>query len=465
MNPKHECITQLDSIFYPDSVAIIGLPRGFKAGKLFLMALQDQKFPGPIYPVHPEAKEIDGLKAYPSVVDIPGPVDLAIILVPHHMTIPIVKECVAKKVKGAVLFTAGYKETGTENGKNLEAELTKIAQSSEIRLFGPNCMGIYVPESGLSFFPGLSRKPGSVGFISHSGSLANLLGRIAPDKGIFFSKAISLGNECDITSADMLTYLENDPDTRVIGVYLENVANGPHFLDALKHASMKKPVLLWKVGLTPEGQKAATSHTGAMASRKQIWEAVVRQGGAIPIKGFDLMADALMGFSMLPGDIGDRVAILSGPGGMAVAAADACGEAGLKLAEISDQTRTELSRFVPETGTSLSNPVDVGMTASIDMNIYIQAARLLAADPGVDIVVVIGIGVSRETNELYTNSMIRIRQEFDTPFLIVNIPGLETDFVKTFCQAGIPFFETVERAIAVCAMVRRYHTWVSKRRK
>ena len=457
MKKTHKLVEQLDAIFHPESVAIIGLPRGFKAGKLFLMALLDLKYAGRIYPVHPKAKEIDGLKAYQRIDKIPGTVDLAIILVPHHQALPIVKACAAKGVKGAILFTAGYKETGTDEGRKLEEALTHVAKSSGMRLFGPNCMGLYVPESGISFFPGLSKKSGPVGFISHSGSLANILGRIAPQKGIYFTSAVSLGNECDISSADMLTYLGNDPKTRVIGAYLESIRNGPYFLEALKKASEKKPVLLWKVGLNPEGQKAATSHTGALASQRHIWEAVIRQGGAVSVKGFDFLTDALMGFSMLPDNIGDRIAILSGPGGMAVAAAEACGDEGLTLATLSEKTRLELSDFVPQTGTSLSNPVDVGLTASLEMEIYIRAARVLAADPGVDAVFVIGVGLDRKTNELYTESTIQARRESGKPFAVINIPGFDADLAQTFCQAGIPFFETTERAMSVYAMVWRYH--------
>jgi acyl-CoA synthetase (NDP forming) len=197
-----------------------------KTGRLFLMALLDQGYPGHIYPVNPQAKEIDGLKAYPSVASIPGAVDLAIVLVPHDRTLSVIQECAAKGVKGAVLFTAGYKETGTDEGKALEEELVRVARSSGMRLIGPNCMGFYCPKTGLSFFPRLSREPGPVGIISHSGSLANILGRIAPQRGIRFSKVVSLGNECDLTSTDFLMYLARDPDTLLIGIYLEGISRG-----------------------------------------------------------------------------------------------------------------------------------------------------------------------------------------------------------------------------------------------
>ena len=179
MTPDPKLISRLNTLFNPESVAIVGLPRGLKAGKLFLIALLDQGFAGKIYPVHPEASQIDGLKTYPSVTAIPDKVDLAIILTPREHTLAVVKDCAAKGVKGAVLFTAGYRETGTDEGRNLEETFVRIARKTGMRLFGPNCMGIYAPKSGLSFFPELSNQSGPVGFISHSGSLANILGRMA----------------------------------------------------------------------------------------------------------------------------------------------------------------------------------------------------------------------------------------------------------------------------------------------
>lgn len=459
MDETQELMTQLDALFHPRSVAVVGVPRGMKTGKLFLLALLDQGFPGPIYPVHPDAGEIEGLKAYPSISAIPGPVDLAIVLVPHHLSLSVIRECAAKGVKGAVLFTAGYKETGTDEGKALEEELVRIGRSSGMRLIGPNCMGLYSPKTGLSFFPRLSKEPGAVGVISHSGSLANILGRIAPQRGIRFSKVVSLGNECDLSSADFLIYLGSDPETHVIGAYLEGVKDGPRFLEALKRASLKKPVILWKLGLTPEGQRASASHTGALAGSREIWRGVVRQGGAVPVVGFEAWVDALMGFYLLPPGLGDRLAIISGPGGFAVSAAEACGSAGLKLAELSPETQSTLVKIIPPTGTSLRNPIDVGLTASLEMEIYIEAARAAASDPGVDGVVVVGMGLTPETNQEYTEAMIQARKDFQKPFVMVKIPGFDPILAQTFCQAGVPFFDTAERAMRTYAMVRRYRLW------
>lgn len=447
---------QMDSIFHPRSVAVVGVPREMKSGKFFLMALQDQHFQGKIYPVNPTADRIDGLRAYPSVSAIPDSVDLAIILVPHHNGLSVVTECAAKGVKGAVLFTAGYGETGTAEGKRLEEEIVRIARAADMRLIGPNCMGIYAPGSGLAFFPGLSRTPGTVGVVSNSGSLANILCRIAPQKGLYFSKVVSLGNECDLTSADFLAYLGEDPETQVIGAYLEGIKEGTAFLEAVRDISRHKPVILWKVGLTPEGERAAASHTGAMAGSAAVWQGVVRQSGAISIVGFEAWVDTMMGFSMLPDQLGDRIAIISGPGGLAVSAAEACGREGLKLADLTPETRTTLEQYVPPTGTSIRNPIDVGLTASLAMEIYIESARAVASDPGVDAVVVIGVGITEESNRLYTKSMIQAQHDYGKPFIIIDIPGFDPELSRGFLEAGIPFFETAERALRTYARVRRY---------
>ncbi|MFH1351053.1 MAG: CoA-binding protein [Pseudomonadota bacterium] len=452
-------IAQLDALLHPQSVAVVGVPRGMKTGKLYLMALLDQGFRGRIYPINPEAEEIEGLKAYPSVSAVPGKVDLAIILVPNNQALSVIQECAAKGVKGAVLFTAGYTETGTEEGKVLEQELVRVARSSGMRLIGPNGMGFYSPRSGLSFFPRLSREPGPVGIISHSGSLTNILGLTASQKGVRFSKVISLGNECDLGFGDFLTYLGRDQETGLIGCYIEGIKNGPSFLRALRGASLRKPVIVWKVGMTLEGSRAAASHTGALAGAGDIWGGVARQGGAVTVIGFGAWVDALMGFSMLPSYLGDRIGIVTGMGGLAVSAAEACGSEGLRLAALSDETRSSLAKFVPPTGTSLHNPIDAGLSAYLDVELYIQSARTLARDPGVDAVMVLGIGATPEANRHYSDSIIQIYQEYKKPFLMVGIPGFDPGFARKFCEAGVPFFESSERAMGTYALIRKYQLW------
>jgi acyl-CoA synthetase (NDP forming) len=463
MTSTEQMLRRIDEILHPRSVAVVGVPRGMKTGKLFFMALLDQGFSGEIYPVSPQAEEIDGFNAYTSVAAIPGPVDLAIVLVPQTLTLSVVKECAAKGVKGAVLFTAGYKELGTDEGRAQEEELVRVARSSGMRLIGPNCMGLYAPRSGLSFFPQLTREPGPVGLVSHSGSLANILCRTAPQRGVRFSKAISLGNECDLTSADFLLYLGSDAETHLIGAYIEGIKDGPRFFDALRAASLHKPVIVWKVGLTSAGAQAAASHTGALAGARDVWEGIVEQTGAVPVAGFEAWFDALMGFSMLPESLGDRIAIISGPGGLAVSAAEACADNGLRLAQLSQETRSALAEVVPAIGTSLRNPVDVGLTASLEIEIYIRSIQAVAADPAVDALVIIGAGLNPEANRLYTDAIVQEHRESGKAILMVNLPGFDSTYIPQFCNAGIPYFDSSERALKTYASVRRYQHWRKER--
>ena len=459
LEPNHSLISQIDALFHPRSIAIIGAPRGMKTGAVFLNGLLEQGFPGPIYPVNPLTEEIGGLKAYPGVQDIPGAVDLAIILVPSANALSVVKECAAKGIKGAVLFTSGFKETGTKEGQALEEAVVLEAHKAGMRLVGPNGMGLYCPKTGLSFFPGVSKEPGPVGIISHSGSLTNILGNIAPQKGIRFSKVISSGNDCDLTAADFITYLGHDTDTTVIGGYIEGIKDGPYFLRAIKQASLKKPVIIWKVGLTPEGSRASASHTGALSGSRKIWQAVESQSGAIPVVGFEAWADALMGFSLLPAGLGRKVAIISGPGGLAVSAAEALGNEGLGLASLSGQTQNRLNDFIPPTGTSLRNPVDVSLAAFFDRTMFKKSAEIVAADPDVDALVIIGGTLIPENDRNFLKDMVAVRQEMQKPLVMVRIPSRDPRLDRQFCEAGIPFFDSAERAVRAYALVYRYQRW------
>lgn len=465
MNNDNELIARLNALFHAESVAIVGVPRGMKVGKIFLTALLDQKYPGRIYPVHPKAEEIDGLKAYPSVSSIPGPVDLAIVLVPHTKSLDVVRECAAKGVKGAVLFTAGYGETGTPEGMALQEQVLRIAQASGMRLIGPNAMGFYVPSTGLSLFPKLSRKSGPVGIIANSGSLTNIIGRTALKWGLYFSKVVSMGNECDLTCTDFLRYMADDADTGLIGCYIEGIKDGPRFLKTLRMASLNKPVIIWKVGLTAAGSRAAASHTSALTGSGEIWQGVVRQGGVIPVSGYEAWVDALMGCAMLTSRLGDRLAIISGPGALAVGAAEACGNEGLGLAELSEKTKAKLAEFVPPTGTSLRNPIDVGLTAAINVDIYARCAEIVSLDSGVDSILVLGTGMTREDNEMYTETMIRASGEIPKPLIMVDVPGFDQVFAQELRQAGIPFFDSSERAMSTYAKIRNYQLWRDKRRE
>ncbi|MBU2511763.1 CoA-binding protein [bacterium] len=459
MFPDKSFFDQLNTLFNPESVAIVGLPREMKTGKLFLISLLDLDFKGTIYPVNPKTHEIDGLRTYPSVSAIPGKVDLAILLIPASHTKAVLMECAQKKVKGVVLFTAGYKETGSIEGAALEKELLAIARTSGMRLIGPNAMGLYNPKSGISFFPGLSKTSGSASLISHSGSLANLVCREGPNRGIFFNKAVSVGNECDLSSADFLDFFANDPEIGFIGSYIEGIKDKSGFFLSLKRASLKKPVIIWKMGLTSFGAKAANSHTGALSGDPIIWKGIVSQTGAISVFGFEQWLDAFMGFSLYPQNIGKRVAIISGPGAFGVSASEACGYEGLTLAELSSSTRETLKKIIPETGTSVSNPIDVGLTASLDIRFYREALQAALQDENVDAAFIIGIGLSEELNEEYVRSIITLYHEFKKPISVISMPGFEKKHEQELCRKGVPVFSSGERAMKTYAMVYSYWLW------
>jgi acyl-CoA synthetase (NDP forming) len=370
----------------------------------------------------------------------------------------VIEACARKGVKGAVIFTSGYGETG-QKGLALQQKIVRVARSGGMRLIGPNGMGLYAPDSGLSFFPELSRQTGNVGLVSHSGSLANILGRMASRKGLYFSKAVSIGNECDLSCPDFISYFAQDASVKVIGAYIEGIQDGPAFLSAVRNASLAKPVIIWKMGLTQAGARAAASHTGALAGSAEIWDAVARQAGVLSVHGFEAFLDALMAFSLLPDKVGRRMAIISGPGGLAVSAAEACSAEGLWMATLAADTRAELADLMPPTGTSTANPIDVGLTASLDVNIYIETARRTAMDPGVDAVVVIGIGLDQETNEQYTQGILNVQKASRKPFIMVGIPGFSEDIISRICNAGVPFFDSAERAMQTYALVCRYKDW------
>ncbi len=463
MFQDNSLINQLDSMFHPESVAIVGLPREMKTGKLFLIAMLDLNFKGKIYPVNPKTEEIDGLKTYPSVSAIPGKIDLAILLIPASHTKSVLMECAQKNVKGVVLFTAGYKETGSMEGLKLEKELLSIAQNSGMRLIGPNAMGLYNPLSGVSFFPGLSKTPGPASLISHSGSLANLICREGPNRGIYFNKAVSIGNECDLSCADFLEYFASDPDIGFIGSYIEGIKDQSGFFSSLRKASRQKPVIIWKMGLTSFGAKAANSHTGALSGDPIIWNGIVNQTGAISVFGFEQWMDAFMGFSLFPKSVGNRVAIISGPGAFGVSGSEACGYEGLVLAELSVSTQELLKKIIPETGTSVSNPIDVGLTASLDIRLYREALSAALEDKNVDAVFIIGIGLSEELNEEYVQSIVSLYREFQKPISAISIPGFEKKYEMELSSNGIPVFSSVERAMKAYAMVYNYWSWRGER--
>jgi len=448
----------LTAFFEPRAIALVGVPRGLEPGRVFLQGLLDQGYPGKIFPVNPKADFIEGVRVYPVLADIPGDIDLAILLVPAPLVLPTLEQCGEKGVKAAVIYTSGFAEGGGEEGRKREEEILRTARSRGISLIGPNCMGIYDPRSHLAFFPGMPREPGKVGMISQSGSLAILFSRMAEPRGIRFRRIISSGNESDLNSSDFLSFLGEDPETEIIGMYLEGVKDGRTFRKALDEASKKKPVIVWKAGRTPKGAKAASSHTGSLAGSRMAWEALRAQGRILLVRDAEEFLDFLTIFHYLPRRAGRRLAILSGPGGPAVAAADACEEFGLQVAELEEETRRRLKAIIPQTGTSANNPVDLGLASVFQVELYAQAAEIVGRDRGVDALILQGRGATAELDEQYARGAIEAQRKVGKPFIAISLGGmyLEEKSRKALLEAGIPIFPSAERALWAYSHLARH---------
>jgi len=259
--------SRLQPLFYPSSIALAGITVENPAHwtRTFLDSLLEFQFEGPIYLVNPRGGEINGMKVYRRLADIPQDVDYVISTVPARAAPKFLEECAHKAVKTVHFCTAGFSETGTEEGARLEAQLTELSRRTGIRLIGPNCMGIYCPESRISFDTDFPKESGPVGFISQSGGNTTGLIRRVMSRGIRFSKVISYGNACDLNESDFLDYLAADPETTLIGLYIEGVKDGRRFRQTLEAAAKEKPIVLLKGGITEGGAGAAASHTGSLA--------------------------------------------------------------------------------------------------------------------------------------------------------------------------------------------------------
>lgn len=456
-------MAQMQRIFYPRAVAVVGAsPREGSFGGLYVEGLIQMGFPR-IYPVNPRGGEMFGLKVYPSLSDIPDEIDLAIVATPPEAVLDLVRECAQKGVAGVAIYSSGFAEKG-EEGRRIEAEMVRMARQGSTRIIGPNCMGIYCPAARVTFSPRLSggqpelpHESGPVGMICHSGSLASIMGRAAGVKGIRFSKVVSSGNECDLNAADFLEYLGQDEETRIISAYMEGVKEGRRFFQLARAISRKKPIIIWKGGVTERGARAAASHTGALAGSIGVWRALVKQAGIISVNSAEELLDCILAFYRLPLPRGRRVAIVSGPGGPAVGTSDACIELGLELAELSPRTRQRIAQVAPPVGTSLDNPIDLGMGAVSAPHWYAEAIRALAEDAGTDMLLVIG-----GSRAGLSDMVVEMAREVGKPLVMAVIRPLElaVDEYRQLLEGGVATYPDGRRAAKALAWLAQYRDYV-----
>ncbi|MDD5288242.1 MAG: CoA-binding protein [Dehalococcoidales bacterium] len=377
----------LDSMFYPKSVAIVGAsanPLGW-GGTEYLTYLRKRGFPGKIYPVNPKATEIQGFKAYPDVKSIPETPDFVIIAVTAPLVAQVLRDCIAAGVKNVHIFTSGFSETGEEEGRKLDEEITKIIRNSEMRVIGPNCMGIWVPSSKFDGWGVAAKGEGSLAFLSQSGGHGEWLTAYAQALGVYFSKIISYGNARGLQAIDLLEYLADDPETKIISCYFEGMEDGNKVAQLIRRINHTKPVIVWKGGLTESGARAVSSHTGSLAGEKKAWEAFYAQTGAVRASSLEEIIDVAMLFMHLKPPRGRNVLLLGGGGGNSVALTDMCCKEGLEVPRITEATRTKLNSFIRLAGNSVRNPLDIWQSQE-NVNTMNRAMETAAADPNIDVV-------------------------------------------------------------------------------
>jgi acyl-CoA synthetase (NDP forming) len=346
-------LEKFEYIFNPRTVAVIGASNSDG----FSLALMGTKLRDSLFLVNPKYRKLHGKKCYASILDIEGEIDYVVIAVRALLVPKILAECIEKGVKVAHIFTAGFSETGLEERKVLEDEVQQIARN-EVSLIGPNCMGICCPKSGLAFAPGVLTKEGAVGVISQSGTFAEQFLSIGELRNVKFSKVISYGNAIDLDCPDFLEYLAHDSETEVIALYVEGTKNGKRLKASMSEAAKLKPVLALKGGVTEQGRRAASSHTGSLAGSPQIWSSLFRQAGVVQVDDFDELLDTTLALSCASLPSGKGTAIITNSGGFSVLETDLCVKAGLEVPQFTKETLAKLREMVPLAGTSINNPLD-----------------------------------------------------------------------------------------------------------
>ena len=472
----------LHNMFYPKTVAMVGTspnPQGW-GGTSFLLRLLNIGFPGKIYPIHPKATEVLGLKAYPNLQSIPEPIDLVIIAVSAPRVPQILEDCIAVGAKNVHIFSSGFSETGEEEGEKLEQQIKEIIRRGNLRVVGPNCMGLYVPASKLAGWGVKPAGTGHLAFLSQSGGHGEILTAYAQSMGVYFSKIISFGNASGLQVANFLEYLRQDPDTHIISIYLEGIKDGHRVTQLIKDINRTKPVIIWKAGVTESGSRAVASHTGSMAGEGQIWDAFFKQTGAVRANSLEEIIDVVLAFMYLKPCYGRRTLLLGGGGGNSVAFADICGRQGLEVPPLSEKTRHELNTFIRLEGNSTRNPLDLWMIQR-DAPLYRRVMEITMADPAIDLVIadriVGGLEAFDDDEHLHGDQNIGLQEvnnflidfaknnPYNKPMVVsldlygndLHVADKAAQTRLKFVTSGIPAYPNLETAARTMARFTNYH--------
>ncbi len=476
--------TDFERIFHPARLAVVGVSAegGVGFGNGILLALQAVGYSGEIFPVNPKGGTFSGLPIYKSVEEIPGELDFAVIAVGARGVPQVLEACRRKGAAGAEIISSGFGELGTPEGKALEDEVREIAARG-IRVLGPNCFGIYCPKCGLTFMPGpdLSRESGPVAFLSQSGGMSVDFANTGKWMGIRFSKVVSFGNGADLRETELLRYFGDDPETRVIAMYIEGVADGDGFFNAIRSVGRRKPVIVYKGGLSAAGQRAVVSHTASMGGSGVIWKSILRQVRAVQVQDMLEMARACLAFSLLPARAYRNVSVVGGGGALGVAACDAAEQAGIGIPPLPLDLRTRMEDFLPKPGSSAANPIDVA-NPFVRPKALKEVLRIAAEDERIDLQVMISLlyhfkAVARAMGkpvaavapcvELAETVYDVVRETGKPVALVLPNPkkGLDDlDIVemieqtrREFIHRGIPVFDEIEQALRAIGQVGDYY--------
>ncbi len=459
-------VASLETVLKPRSIAVIGASRrNLTIGNRLFRNLLQNEFTGVVYPVNPNAKVVAAVQTYPSVLDIPGEVDLAIIITPADTVSRLMEECGQKGVRGVIVITAGFAESSPE-GKKKQDGIVEIARRYGMRIVGPNCMGIVNTDPEINMnatfsptFPPI----GGIAMGTQSGALGQSILAYAKNLNIGLSTFVSIGNRADVSSNDLLQYWEKDPSTRVILLYLESFGNPKKFVRIARSITPTKPVIVVKSGRTSAGFRAATSHTGALATGEVASEALFAQTGMVRVDTLEELFEVANLLYHQPVPQGKKVAILTNGGGPGIMTADACVDRGLELHILSDESISKLKSFLPSRA-SLTNPVD--MTAEASAEEYSRSLEILLRDDGIDIVIVIFIPPILVRAEEVANAIRELAPEFRRrgKTLVASFMGSRGAGIEYNSEDGgcIPNFTFPEHTAVALAGAWEYSRWLQR---
>jgi acyl-CoA synthetase (NDP forming) len=461
-------LDNMGKMMNPQSIAVVGASTNEKknGGRLFRYIVENG-YAGELYPIHPQAELIKGYKAYPRLTDVPGEIDLVCIIVDAQKVPQVLEDCIAKQVKAAIIYSSGFAEVG-EAGKQLQERICALAQQGDIRLLGPNSIGLASPSLNIytAFGAALEAEkkvPGEIGFVSQSGAMGSALLSRAWEQGAGFSRWVSVANEADLTTSDFINVLAEDKLTKVISVFMESIKNPDAFQVAAKKAlQQQKPVLVFKTGKSAVGKRAVQSHTGSIAGDDAVYSAAFEKMGVLRIKHIEELIDVARAFSMQPLPKGNRIGVLSTSGGACSVIADLCSEHGLELPELKE-TAEAVKDIIPPFG-STQNPIDTTAEVMTNPEMFKKVIQTLVDDHNVDAIIVMLTTNADPGASVIAQAIMDVFRQQNKPIVVGRLGAemIAPKATKLYQQGQFPVYPTPERAVRVMNYLVKYNEMLNK---